>query len=249
MFNRPCAYDACHPVESVVSNAAYCVPCKCKRKRENAVRRSEKSITDIYDEELYQLEERRKEARNARAKNKSAWILENKSFAMFDLETTQLDADFGRILCGCIKPLDGEILTFAARTDDSKIVKKIRDELAKYDYIATWYGTGFDLPFLRTRLLVHNQEKLTPMRHTDMYYTARHNFKFASNRQSMVMLSLAGHAYRTPVIGRVWNDAGVGDKRALNTIVEHCQEDLKDLETLFKLLVPFRNLAETRLIG
>lgn len=34
--------------------------------------------------------------------------------ASFDLETTNLNGNFGIILCGCIKPFDKSVVTFRA---------------------------------------------------------------------------------------------------------------------------------------
>src|SRR3990167_11382408 len=52
----------------------------------------------------WELEEARKDERAWAAIAKSQWLIENRSWCFFDLETTNLKANFGEILVGCIKP-------------------------------------------------------------------------------------------------------------------------------------------------
>jgi hypothetical protein len=65
------------------------------------------------------------------------------SCCVFDLETTNLSADFGVILCGVVKPSVGRVKIFRAdrlsptwprrRSDDSRVVGAIVAELSNYD--------------------------------------------------------------------------------------------------------------------
>lgn len=226
-------------------NQAYCST-RCKRNEENRKRRLQKPV-QVYDEEVWQLEEKRKDALLARRMAKNEWILGNKSFAMFDIESTQLDADFGRLICACIKPLGGTATVFSTRKSDVKIAQQIRDEIQKYDYVVTWYGTGFDMPYLATRLTAQGLDPIGKVRHVDMYYTSRSAMKFASNRLSEVTKSLLGKAERTQVIGSTWLAAGEGNPKAVQYVIDHCVADVQDLEDVFLKLVPFRNLSATPL--
>lgn len=71
---------------------------------------------------------------------------------VLDLETTNLSADFGVILCGVIKPDGGNPIVFRAdelnphwqerRSDDSHVVKAIVKELAKHDIWVAHNGTN-----------------------------------------------------------------------------------------------------------
>ncbi len=105
-----CLYDGCCKFEPSQHNHVYCNEHKCKRKEENAKRRLETPFA--YDEETFELQENRKRALLARKEARNTWVFDNKSFAMFDLETTDLKADGGQILCASIKPLGGHIETF-----------------------------------------------------------------------------------------------------------------------------------------
>jgi len=245
---RYCARKDClQKFEPVVWNQRYCNQ-KCKRMAESERKRLGVYVPTGFEEQ-WELEEARKEARAVARLDKDEWILANKKFAMFDIESTQLDADFGRLICACVKPLGLPPKIFSTRKGDVKIATRIRDELQKYDYIVTYYGTGFDMPFLTTRLLVQGQDTLGLMRQVDMYYTSRHYLKLASNRQAQVVKSLMRKVNRTDVVGSIWLAATEGDKEAVQYVVDHCVADVYDLEEVFNWLVKFRNIAATPLRG
>ena len=85
------------------------------------------------------------------------------SAATFDIETTNLNADFGVVLCGVVLPHDSRArpIVFRAdqinkrwaqcRSDDSGVVRAITAELSKYDVLIAHNGARFDIPYLKTR--------------------------------------------------------------------------------------------------
>src|SRR3970040_448941 len=108
-----CESDECTSTfEPRVHNQAYCSQ-KCKRHMEN-VRRQTVTEEPLYDEQTWQAQETKKLLRAEEKKAKNQWILENKSFATFDLETSNLNASIGEILCGCVKNVNGDTKTFVA---------------------------------------------------------------------------------------------------------------------------------------
>ena len=241
-----CAREGCNvKFEPEVHNQKYHDQ-KCKRRAESDRKRVGLYVATGFEEQ-WELEELRKESRAMLSAAKNEWILANKSFAMFDIEATHLDADFGRLICACIKPLGEKPVSFSTLRGDKKIAEQIRDELHKYDYIVTYYGTGYDVPFLATRLMKNGLDSLGLTRQVDMYYTARRNLKLASNRQAQVVKSLTKKVLRTDVIGTTWMEAMEGDKKAVDYIVKHCVADVYDLEEVFNWLVRFRNLGATPL--
>lgn len=255
---KSCALETCNnEFESGVANKKYC-SAVCKRTAENVARRLPEGIRTkqpmlyvpgVYDEEKWQKQEDRKMALAMERQQQNAWILKNKSFAMFDIEATNLDADIGEMLCACIKPLGGKVWTtqVVGVEQDRRIANEIREELKKYDYICTWYGTGYDMPFVTTRLMAWGDEPLGHIRHVDLYYTARWQLKLHSNRLASVAEFMFGKTQKDRVIGPIWNAAMRGDANALKYITTHCEKDVKELERVFLELVPYRNLAGTPL--
>jgi uncharacterized protein YprB with RNaseH-like and TPR domain len=253
---RKCLYDGCHEFEPSTYNHAYCMDCKCKRKEENRKKGLEKSLE--YDEETFELQEKRKRALLERKQARNTWILQNKSFASFDIETTDLKADGGRIICASIKPWGGPVETYYSELydkkggDDSKVIEEIRDRLREFDYVITWYGTGFDMPFLKTRLLINNMEPLGEMYHVDLYYTSRFHFLFNNNRMQTVEEALfAGKTLKTRLSRMVWADAISFDwskrKIACEYIADHCEKDVESLEGIFNLIGEDKDLSSTPL--
>lgn len=246
MREQLCHYDGCHTFETTVPNKLYCGECGCKRKAENKVRRIGRPA--VMDDGLWQAEEDRKLELARRRVEKDKWILDNKTFAFFDIETTNLAADIGEMLCACIVPLDSdEVKIFSDSRSDTQIIQEVRDELLKYDYVVTYYGTGFDIPFLQTRLLSKGFDPLPELRHVDMYYTARSNLRLRSNRLAVVSELLFGKNKKSEIRGEIWNRAMRGDEDAMKYIVDHCVKDVFVLRDVFMELQPFRNLSQTAL--
>src|SRR5882757_10661149 len=87
------------------------------------------------------------------------------STLLLDIETTSLTADLGVILCACGKDQANRKFTYRidemAKSDwrkghrgyDKPIIERLIKELTKYDIIVAHNGTGFDLPFIRSRAI------------------------------------------------------------------------------------------------
>src|SRR5271165_5589788 len=81
----------------------------------------------------------------------------------FDIETSSLNADFGVLLCGVIKPSGEPPKIFrldklskqwrTKRSFDKPVVEAFANELSQYDILAGHNQVRFDLNFLRTRML------------------------------------------------------------------------------------------------
>ncbi len=201
--------------------------------------------------ELWRLQENRKLGRLEQAQTKNQWLLENSSFGFFDIESSNLNANIGLMLCACVKDYKGETHTFVANKvdgliDDHQVVVDTRDYLESLDFVCTYYGTGFDIPFINTRLIIHNERPINRLRHVDLYYTARTHLKLHSNRLDVVAESLFGESEKTRVVGPIWTRAMQGSEEDMAYIVEHCEKDVKVLEQVFETLRGFVNLSVKR---
>ena len=172
----------------------------------------------------------------------------NLDFACFDLETSNLQADFSIILTACIKPYGQETVVFRAdhyhdwvddRADDSQITKDIAEELRKHAIIITHYGVYFDIPFLRAKMMKHNLEPLPQMFAVDTWQIARKNFKMSSRRlQNMASFFDLGE--KELVEGGLWMSAAYnGSKEAMDKIVAHNIKDVEILEKLACISFPY----------
>lgn len=164
---------------------------------------------------------------------------------MLDIEATNLAADFGRVLCVCIKPLGGPVTTisqtdwpddFKARPwDDSKVVKKALSILSGYDVWVTYYGKGYDVPFLRTRSL-GRQRPLLYAFHVDLYFAVKYGLRMSRRSLLRVQEHLCLKSKKTPLTPEIWQRASAGSARAYKEIARHCQADVMVLEEVFNHL-------------
>lgn len=172
--------------------------------------------------------------------------MEQISCCCFDLETTNLSADFGVVLCGVIKPADGTCKVFRAdklnpkwlttRSNDKRVVQAIVQELSQYDIWIAHNGNRFDVPFLRTRLAKWGLEALPAKKLIDPVFLARNKMKMSYNSLKSLAQFL-GVDSKTEVSGDYWLQAALdGNTRAMTYIVDHCVQDVLVLEKVVKSL-------------
>jgi uncharacterized protein YprB with RNaseH-like and TPR domain len=163
-----------------------------------------------------------------------------------DIESSNLNADFGIMLSYAIKELDGKtfgrVITkeeLASRTNDKKLVNECIKDMKKFDRLVTYYGTGFDLPFIRTRSLlwklpfpIHREIK-----HTDVFYWAKSKLCLHRKRLQVVCDFLGIPSKMHPMEPNQWTAALTGSKWALNYIWIHNKEDVVALEAAYKRLL------------
>ena len=169
--------------------------------------------------------------------------------AFLDIETTNLKANFGRILCASVADMHGNVRTFRIdeepfkrpkRRDDSALAAGLRDYIEQFDFLVTWYGKMFDLPYIDTRLLIANERPVRKdIMHSDPIYKAGHGSLALHSRR----LDAVTKTFRLPVQKPgldpdIWNDAADGDRDAMDYVVEHCEADVLVLRYVFHILKP-----------
>jgi uncharacterized protein YprB with RNaseH-like and TPR domain len=165
-----------------------------------------------------------------------------------DIEASNLNADFGIMLSYCIKELDGEVIGSIIKPKelrtsvlDGRVVENCIKDMKKFDRIITYYGTGFDLPFIRTRSLLYGWDfpVYKELQHTDVFYWAKSKLCLHRKRLQVVCDFLGIPSKGHPMITNVWTRAMTGDKEALSYIYEHNQEDVVSLEEVYKCLLDY----------
>lgn len=179
----------------------------------------------------------------------------------FDIETSNLNADFGVVLCACIKPDGKPVITLRGdriikgwgdkRSDDGPLVIAIAEELSKYDLWVAHNGSKFDIPFLNTRLIAARVRPLQkPKVLIDPVWIARNNLRMSYNSLEK-LAQVLGVNTKTEVDPAMWLQATLdGDKRAMNYIVEHCVQDVitldKVVDKMKHLCSAFNNWGSSR---
>jgi len=168
---------------------------------------------------------------------------------IWDIETTNLEANFGTILAigykylGLPKVVVRDITEFPGwrsdPSDDSKLVKAIYPVLAGADMWVTYYGEatggrrGFDEPYIVSKLLEHHLPVLPNIPHVDVYKIARKYLKLHSRRLGVVGEFLGVKTHKTEVLATVWKRARVGHGPSIKYVVDHCQKDVLLLEQVY----------------
>lgn len=171
----------------------------------------------------------------------------------YDTESTDLAASWGRILCASFVDLEGEVFTFRGdrkpyigrnKVDDSRLCKAIRDELESADIIVGWNSILHDIPLLNARLAKGGQRACQlgekhGVRHLDlMWYAGGQSMKVGGRKLDTVAKFFSCQNQKTPLDGETWQLAGVGDKEAMDLVVDHCEADVLVLRDVWPHLAP-----------
>jgi len=174
-----------------------------------------------------------------------------------DIETSNLAANFGVMFAYCIKKSwKNEILfgitepkTFK-KDLDKEIVEKCVSDMKQFDRLVTFYGTKFDIPFIRTRAL--SQGVSFPgygeILHTDLYYMVRNKLRQNSNRLETTCRTVFGKTHKTHIENEYWIRALMSDKESLEYILDHCKNDVLETERLFNVMTQFTGALTNRSI-
>lgn len=165
----------------------------------------------------------------------------------FDIESTNLNANYGYILCISWKHL-GEKEVHCARidkspkfkadpTNDAWVVSQFAKEIANSDIVCGWYSARFDWPFIQSRLLSHGLPTMPPIPHVDLWRTAKYQMKLNSNRLASVSEFL-NLDEKTPIRSREWIRAMAGHRKSIDYVVDHCIQDIVVLEQAYMKMRP-----------
>ena len=186
----------------------------------------------------------------------------------FDIESTNLQANFGSVLClgwkvygqkavhvPSIKDHNG-VCECCSRinnvANDKSLLKEMVKALSDADVWVTWYGSRFDVPFINSRLAFHKLPPLPYMPHIDLWRPARNHYKLHSNRLASVPAFLELPDEKTPLTGPDWMGARTGNQKGLKYVVKHCKQDVLVLEQAYERMLPLikshpsRRLADGR---
>jgi len=164
----------------------------------------------------------------------------------FDIESTNLNATFGTILCIGYKWLGNPrvrvptILDYSKHNflDDKGLVKAFAEVYNSADYSCGHYAQRFDVPMIQSKLIKYGLPPLAPVPLIDTWRVARDNFKLHSNRLATIQEFLGCTHSKTGINFDDWLQAAHGSKRALRQVVEHCRLDVLVLEEVFLKLRP-----------
>lgn len=164
---------------------------------------------------------------------------------MYDCESSNLQADYGKLVVGSIKPFGkkAELYSIGDNFSDKGLAKAIKERLEAADAWVTFYGKGFDLPFINTRLIRWGYFPVEKRPHIDMYYILKHNTLAGRRSQAhmlefledtMEIIGIKKQAKMT-VSPNVWADLFANFHKNINILRDRCESDTEGLEALYRV--------------
>jgi len=159
----------------------------------------------------------------------------------WDIETTGFEANFHNMLSYVIKVRGKNEYYKACITKedlesgefDKRICEQLISDLSKFDVIYTYYGTGFDWKFARSRCLYWNLPfpEFGTLQHKDIYYMVRARLKLHKSSLDAAT-NFLGIKGKNHVLGKEWMLARIGNAEGLRYVLEHNILDCDILEKL-----------------
>jgi len=171
-----------------------------------------------------------------------------------DIETTNLKADFGIVLCYVIADDKSNKVYAKSITKhelstclDRKVIEQCIKDMSQFDRVCGYYSSKFDIPFLRTRALSLGIDfpEIDTILHTDLYYAVKHKLCLSSNRLANACTTLFGKTEKTRIDSEHWIKALMGDNDSLDYIFDHCVRDVQELKKLYHKLEYYRRKTNT----
>ena len=174
----------------------------------------------------------------------------------FDIEASNLSADFGYCFSYALKELDGDIIgrvltprEIRSFKFDEKLMKELCKDLRKFHRIVVHWGADrrFDLPFVRARALKFNLDfpLYKEIYCQDTWAMAKAKLKLSRNRLENIcdFFGIPSKAHK--LYPDAWQKALAGDKTSLDYIFTHNVEDVESLEAVWKKLNQYVRRSKT----
>lgn len=170
-----------------------------------------------------------------------------------DIEAEGLEADYGIMFSYCVMDAKtGEVFEDSITKEDiekyktsdrnkmsqedKRIVKNLIDILSKYNRVVTHYGSGFDLPFVRSRAVICNIPfpGYGIIYQTDTWVILRKKFKLSRNNLQNACLKLIGKSRKDHLSLSIKHGCLRGEEWAIKDTMFHCKKDVLDLRDLYE---------------
>lgn len=152
-----------------------------------------------------------------------------------DLESTGFKGDYNSVLCGSILPYQRKVHTSTIKQvgNDQKVVREIKELLEAADIWVTFYGRGFDLKMLNTRLLRWGHPPIQKRPHCDLYFQLKSKLLTSRKSQGHLLSWLGTPEQKMGVSAKVWSEAAL-DPKNLKILKDRCESDVVGLQDLYE---------------
>lgn len=150
------------------------------------------------------------------------------TLCFFDIETNNLNADYGEVLVISYK-LSGKAVKTLSSDDmtERAMLKEFRRVVAEEaDCIVSYNGKRFDVPFINTRLLEYGEDPLAKKHHLDYYFTLKYQLRLGRKSLGVIGGWLRLDEKKMTVHPSQWREKHYPTLRA------RCKSDVELLEQL-----------------
>ncbi len=120
----------------------------------------------------------------------------------------------------------------ALKQDDSRIVANLYDLLNEADIVIAHNATGFDIPKMNARFVIHGLPPTSPYQIIDTLKVAQREFGFSSNKLDY-LCKLFGIECKLETSFELWASCMKGDEQALRYMEQYNRHDVEMLEELY----------------
>lgn len=168
----------------------------------------------------------------------------------FDIECNDLNPAYGVLLSYAIldcktNEIKGRHITKGEVLSDDldkKIVEECVNDLCSYDVLVTYFGTKFDIPYIRTRATTQNIKfpSYGSIKTIDLYYVVKSKFKIGRRSLENACRFIVGETRKTEILPHILPRCVQGREEALAYLWEHNIYDVLDTRDLYNKVVDFR---------
>lgn len=153
-----------------------------------------------------------------------------------DIESTGLKGDYNTVLVVSIKPFGKKPYSFSVSQvgKDASVVRKAKETLEDAGCWVTYYGKGFDIPMMNTRLLRHGVDPIEKRPHLDLYFTLKSNLLTGRRSQSHLLSWLKTPEQKMGVSADTWAEMSASFNENMPIMIKRCESDVAGLEALYK---------------
>ena len=178
--------------------------------------------------------------------------------AIFDLETSNLEANSGIILCACVLAYGKkQVKTFRAdnyknwnkhKSDNSPLVRELVEYLSTFDVLVAHNGQRFDKSWLNASCIKYGfSPTLRKIKFVDPVLLSRRHFRLGRNSLASLIDYLEIQEKKTPILFKHWIQASHdSNKKSMDVIVEHCIQDVKSLAMVYDKLRPMIDKVDSQ---
>ena len=158
------------------------------------------------------------------------------TLGFLDIEATGLRGDYNSVLVASLKIFGQKPESFCVEQpgNDQGVVVKIKRKLEACDCWVTYYGKGFDIPMLNTRLLRWHKLPIEKRPHLDMYFALKYKILTARKSQGHLLSWLGTPDQKMTVSAEMWNQILANPAKHMKTMIARCESDTAGLEDLYR---------------